>query len=405
MNQKNNLLKKLICICLCLCLIGCSASGSSGKKNTASKKDTAKADEDLSEITDTHSNDGRNVVGISMPSKRLERWNRDGNYLKKNFTEKGYEVIINFADDLIDNQYHDIEDMINEGADVLIITPIDGSALAPVLEKADAANVPVIAYDRLLMNSDAVDYYVSFDNYMVGQLQGEYIEDALDLKHAGKKTYNVEISSGDVFDNNARYFYNGMYDVLSPYIDDGVLNVPSSQMTYYETATSSWSTELARERFVGLLNSYYLDDKIKLDAVACANDSTALGVAQAIESDYKKENPVIITGQDCDNANLRNIIDGKQSMAVYKALSNQTIVALSVGEALLQNKTPDETLIKEAGWNFECEFDTESYDNNVQTVKSYLLAPTTVTKDNYNQVLVEPGYYVIGEDGYPVAAE
>lgn len=404
--KHNKFLKTFICLCLLLCTVACTKS-TKATSTTEKKSDIEPAEDifDTSQFKDTHSDDGRSVVGISMPSKRLERWNRDGNYLKTNFTEKGYEVNISFADDLIDRQFHDIWDMIDAGADVLIITPIDCSSLGPALEKAKACNVPVIAYDRLLMNSDAVDYYVSFDNYMVGQMQGEFIKDNLDLLHPHKDVYNMEICSGDTLDNNARYFYSGMYDVLYPYIRSGTLNIPSSQMTYYETATSSWSTDLAAERYSGLLNSYYMEDDIELDAVACANDSTALGVTTAVEADYNKDNDVVITGQDCDNANLKNIIDGKQSMSIYKALPNQTIVALAVGEALIQGKKPDEDLIKNANWDFECNFNTKTYDNNSKVVKSFLLTPTVVTKDNYYETLVEPGYYTLGEDGYPVAVE
>lgn len=354
-------------------------------------------------IEDTHSDDGRQVVGISMPSHLLERWNRDGKHLKRQFKKAGYEVDLAYADDLIDVQIHDIEAMIADGADLLIVSPIDASSLVHVLEQAQAVNIPVISYDRLIRKTDAVDYYISFDNYMVGALQGEYIEEALDLPHAKEGDYNIEFTSGDSADNNARYFYNGMFDLLEPYIESGILTVPSGQMSYFETAISSWSTDLAEERFSGLLNSYYAGKK-KLDCAACANDSTALGVVRAITNDYHKKNTVVVTGQDADEPNLRNVVDGTQSMTVYKALSNEAVVALALGKAILEGQNPKEDLIVASDWDFDCVYDTESYDNGEGVVPSYLLTPVVITKDNLQEELIDTGYYVIGEDGYPVAA-
>ena len=310
---------------------------------------------------------------------------------------------LKYADDLIDAQIHDIEDMIADGADLLLVSPIDASSLVRVLEQAHEVNIPVIAYDRLIRKTSAVDYYISFDNYMVGALQGGYIEEMLDLPHAKEGAYNIEFTSGDSADNNARYFYNGMFDLLEPYIEAGILQVPSGQMSYFETAISSWSTDLAEERFSGLLNSYYLGGK-RLDCAACANDSTALGVTRAITSDYHKKNTVVVTGQDADQPNLKNIIDGKQSMTVYKALSNEAVVALALGKAIMEGQDPKEDLIEASDWDFDCVYDTESYDNGKIVVPSYLLEPIVITKDNIQTELIDTGYYVIGEDGYPVAA-
>ncbi len=386
----------MVFVCIVMLPTGCSQNASVAKDQAdTGKKDKTKAEE----IIDKHSNDGHDIVGISMPSQSLERWNRDGHFLKQQFENSGYEVILTFADDLIDKQIHQIESMIKKHVDIILISAIDASSLTRVLEQAKAANVAVICYDRLILKSDVVDYYVSFDNYRVGQLQGEYIVDALDLAHAGDKTYHIEITSGDSADNNARYYYKGMFDQIKPYIDQGVLVVPSGQTGYFETAISSWSSELAEVRFSGILNSYYLDGK-SLDCAVCVNDSTAFGVSAAIEKDYHQGNPVIVTGQDGDEANLKNIMEGKQTMTVFKALSNEALVALEVGRALMEGKTPDESLIEAAGWDFHCRCDKESYDNGVKKVTSFLLKPETITKDNMMEKLVDKGYYKVGKDGY-----
>lgn len=141
------------------------------------------------------------LIGVSMPTKSLERWNRDGSHLEELLKEGGYEVSLQFADNKVEQQITQIQNMINEGPEVLVVASIDGSALAPVLEQAKAAGIPVIAYDRLIRDTEAVDYYATFDNYKVGQLQGQYIEEALGLKD-GNGPYNFEPFSGSPDDNN-----------------------------------------------------------------------------------------------------------------------------------------------------------------------------------------------------------
>ena len=267
-----------------------------------------------------------------------------------------------------------------------------------MLAQAKEQNIPVISYDRLIMNTDAISYYVSFDNYTVGKLQGEFVRDQLDLDNAAGP-FNIEFTAGDPADNNAGFFFNGAKDALQKYLDEGKLVVQSGQTEFDQVATQQWDTSKALTRFQNILGSNYADKQ--LDVALCSNDSTALGVTQAIESDYNGSNQVIVTGQDGDEANLQNIVDGKQTMTVYKAVANEAVATLDLGDAILQGKTPDENLIKEAGWSFECAYDTSSYDNGTGIIPSYLLVPTVVTKDNIQSELVDTGYYTMGDDGYP----
>lgn len=288
--------------------------------------------------------------------------------------------------------------MIAEDVDLLVIAAIDGEALNTVMNEAGDAGIPVIAYDRLIMNDNA-SYYVSFDNYTVGTLQGQYVVDTLDLDNAAGP-FNIEFTAGDPADNNATYFFNGAMDVLKPYIESGKLNVVSGQTDFDTVATAAWDSQTAMERAQNILASYYADGT-QVDVWLCSNDSTALGVAQAIESDYAGSNQPIITGQDGDEANLKNLVDGKQSMTVYKAVANEAVVTLDLGKAILNGDTVDESLITNSGWEFECAYDTESYfTSDGNNCPSFLLVPDVVTKDNMVEKLVDTGYYTQDADGY-----
>ncbi|CDB90606.1 monosaccharide ABC transporter substrate-binding protein CUT2 family (TC 3.A.1.2.-) [Clostridium sp. CAG:253] len=352
--------------------------------------------------SDKNSDSGKKKVGISMPTKSLERWNRDGSYLEEQFKKEGYDVEITYSDNDTDQQVNDIQNMISDNVDILVVAAIDGDTLSTVLADAKDQNIPVVSYDRLIMNTDAISYYVSFDNYKVGQLQGQYIIDTLKLD-GSKKKYNMEVTAGDPADNNATFFYNGAMDTLKKYIDDGTVKIVSKQQDFESVATPQWSTDEALNRMQNILSSYYADGKNQLDIALCSNDSTALGVTQAIESDYAGKNTPLITGQDGDVANLKNILDGKQAMTVYKAVANEAVVTLKLVKSVLDGNTPDESLTKE--FDCECSYDTDSYDNGTGKIPSYLLTPEVITKDNYKEKLVDTGYYKEGSDGYLQAIE
>lgn len=354
-------------------------------------------------VVDTHSQDGETTVGISMPDRLLERWNKDGAYLRTQFERNGCKVMLRYANNLIDTQIDDILYMIQEGADLLVIAAVDGSALTDVLEIARSANVKIIAYDRLIMDSDVVDYYVSFDNYKVGVLQAKYIIRILDLDHSDA-TRHIEFVTGDPVDNNARYFYNGAMDTIRPYLDSKKLVSLSGQVNFYETSTAQWSTDIAQQRLQIILNSYY-PEGTQLDAVLCANDSTALGATRALESDYTSKNPVAVTGQDADIANIYNILNGTQGMTVFKALTEESVVTVTLALAILDGQTPSESLITNSDWGFKCTYNTTDYFNGQEIVPSYLLEPIVVTADNIESQLFDTGYYRRNSAGLIYAAK
>lgn len=333
--------------------------------------------------------DNKKTIGIAMPTRSIERFVRDGDFLKSQFEEAGYNVEIRYSNDDMLQQNNDVECLIAEGVDLLLVCAVDGETLSQTLKTADEFDIPVIAYDRLILNTDAVDCYVSFDNYNVGQLQGQYVRDALDLDHADQ-SFNIEFIAGDPADNNALYFFNGAMDVLKPYIDEGRLVIRSGKETFAQCATENWSTETAFQNMQNLLASFY-SGGAALDAVLCSSDSVALGASRAIDSDYTNKVRPIITGQDGDIVSLRSIVDGKQSMTVFKNVNDQAFAAVEVSKAILDGEKIGPDLLPRFS-SFEARFDNSSYNNRNKYVDSFLLIPDVITKENLD-MLTDTGLY------------
>lgn len=320
---------------------------------------------------------GTKRIGVAMPTKDLQRWNQDGKNMKKKLEEVGYEVDLQYASNEPTTQVAQLENLIANGCDLLVVAPIDGNTLGEPLRQAKDAGIPVISYDRLIMYSDAVTYYATFDNYMVGQKQGEYIKEALDLDNT-EGPYNIEFFTGDPADNNCKFFFGGAIDVLEPYLKSGKLVVPSGQTEFEQVATPNWDAEKAQNRMDTIISGNY-SNGTRLDAVLCSNDSTALGVETSLAACYTGEYPVI-TGQDCDVANIKNLAVGKQGMDIFKDTRLLAEQVIKMVDSIMQGH--------EAEVN-----NTESYDNGTGVIPTYLCEPITVTQDNYKELLVESGYY------------
>lgn len=318
-----------------------------------------------------------NKVGVAMPTKDLQRWNQDGSNMQAELEAAGYEVDLQYASNDVATQVSQIENMINGGCSVLVIASIDGESLTTVLEGAKSKNIPVIAYDRLIKNTDAISYYATFDNYKVGQTQGQYIVDALDLDNA-EGPFNMEITGGSPDDNNATFFYNGAIDVLKPYMDAGKIVVPSGQIDFATVGTPAWATETAQARMENILSSNY-SDGTTLHIALCSNDSTALGVENALAANYTGDYPVV-TGQDCDIANVKNMIDGKQSMSVFKNTRTLASQVVKMVGQILKGETVEVN-------------DTTTYDNGTGVIPSYLCEPVFADANNYKELLIDSGYY------------
>lgn len=320
------------------------------------------------------------LIGVAMPTQSLQRWNQDGENLTKFLTEMGLKVDLQYADNEVQQQVSQVENMITKGAKVLVIAPVDGSALSAVLAEAQEAGIKVIAHDRFITETKDVDCVGTFDNTKVGALQGQYIVDTLDLKNAAGP-FNLEIVAGSLDDDNAAYFLSGAMEVLQPYIDNGKLVVQSGQTTREQCATDAWQTDVAQARMDNILTAYYTTQK--LDAVLCSNDSTALGTESALKSAGYGSADLpfpIITGQDCDIANVKAIVSGEQSMSVFKDTRALAQKVAQMAQTFIKGEEPE--------YN-----DTTTYHNGAKVVPAFALDPIIVTKENYKEKLIDSGYY------------
>jgi putative multiple sugar transport system substrate-binding protein len=319
------------------------------------------------------------VVGVAMPTQSSERWINDGSNMKAQLEALGYEVELQYAEDDVQMQVSQIENMIASGVDCLVIASIDSFALTGVEAQAKEAGIPIIAYDRLLMETDAVSYYASFDNEGVGRAIGEYIEQAKDLANA-TESYTIEFFMGSPDDNNAVLLYNGVMKVLQPYLDNGTLVCKSGRTSFDETCILRWSQETAQKNCEDYLAGFYADED--LDICCTAFDGFAYGCRSALEgAGYKLgENWPLITGQDAELMATKNIISGYQTMSIAKDTRTLAEKCVTMVNAVLTGAEPEIN-------------DTTTYNNGVFVVPSYLCTPVAVDANNYQEVLVDTGYY------------
>ncbi|MHA6513628.1 multiple monosaccharide ABC transporter substrate-binding protein [Tessaracoccus sp. Z1128] len=324
-------------------------------------------------------------VGVSMPTQTTERWIADGEAVKSQLEEAGFEVDLQFANDDIPTQSQQIDQMITQGVKVLIIAAIDGTALAPQLENAADQGIKIISYDRLIRDSGNVDFYVSFDNFKVGVAQGQSLIDG--LKARGEGPFNIELFAGSLDDNNAHFFFNGAMSVIQPEIDNGTMTVVSGQTKIEQAATLGWQQETAQKRMEDLLTANYQGDA-KVDGVLSANDGLARGIITALQnngySGTVADSFPIITGQDAEIASTKLIQDGVQYSTIFKDTRLLAEQAVTAAQDLLAGNEPEAN-------------NTKDYDNGVKVVPSYLLDVVTVTQDNLTEALVDTGYWTQAE--------
>ncbi len=375
-------MKKLIALALTaamvLSLAACSTTGAGGASSAPAAS--------TSMASSTATTGSGKTVGIAMPTQSSQRWIQDGGNLKSQLEALGYTVDLQYAEDDVQAQVSQIENMITSGADCLVIASIDSQALVNVLAQAKDNGIPVIAYDRLLMDTDAVSYYATFDNFGVGVEIAKYVEAKMDLAN-GAGPFNIEFFAGSPDDNNAHLFNDGVFSVLQKYLDNGQLVCQSGQTDFEQTAILRWSQETAQKRMEDLLAGYYSQGK-NLDIALSMFDGFSYGIAAALEgAGYKVgEQWPIITGQDAELMACKNILSGKQSQTIYKDTRVLAEKCVGMVQAVMEGTEPEIN-------------DSKTYNNNVKVVPSYLCTPVSVDESNLKELLVDSDYYTAEDLG------
>jgi putative multiple sugar transport system substrate-binding protein len=308
--------------------------------------------------------DQNSSIGVALPQKTSENWVLAEKLFNDGLNGAGFKADVQFANGGVSEQQNQISAMVTKGAKVIIVGAIDGSQLGTQLKQAKDAGATVIAYDRLLLNTDNVDYYVAYDNFKVGVLQGQALLDGLKAKKPSGP-YNIELFAGSPDDANAKVFFNGAMSVLKPKIDDGTLKVVSGQSSFEQAVTQGWKAENAQRRMDTLLSGNYTS--ANLDGVLSPNDTLARAVLTSVKAAGK---PIpVVTGQDSEVESVKSIMAGEQYSTINKDTRKLVEHAITMVKDLQAGKKPEVN-------------DDKSYNNGNKVVPAYLLEPVIVTSAN-----------------------
>jgi putative multiple sugar transport system substrate-binding protein len=329
------------------------------------------------------------LIGIVLPTKQETRWLGDEAKFKKIIEEKGYNAEILFSQNSSAIEKTNVETLISKGAKVIILCPYDATAAAAAVKDAEDAGIPVISYDRLILDTDAVDFYVTFDSMAVGAAQAKYLVD----QAGDTQGNNLYMYSGALTDNNSFLFFEGAWSVLQPKIADGTFVIRNSSkavefadkldLTRDEMADimssvdTEWSMDVSKSLAEAHLTANDASAKGLVYVLGPADDDCARSLSDTFYSDAEIEK-IIIAGADGVEASVQYIIDGKQNMTVYKDPNALVVASMNIADLLLAGK--------------EVPFD-KTYNNNVIDVPSIQADVVTVTAENIVQVFFEGGVY------------
>ena len=310
------------------------------------------------------------TIGVSLPWLGTQNWKDAETEFKSQLADAGFNPIVQAADNKVPQQQQQIESMIEQGAEVIVVGPIDGTQLGSVLEKAAADGILIIGFDRMIENTEAVDGVVQFGSVRTGELQGQALLDGL-AAEKGEPPYNIELFAGGPADPNAQLFFDGAMSVLQPKIDDGTLVVVSGQKDFTQAATQDWDNGKAQSRMDSLLAGNYADKEIQ--GVLSPND----GIARAIITSAEQAGqPVpVVSGLDAENESLAWIAQGKQYSTVAKPSKALVEETLRVIQSVQEDKGLPEP--------------SELADNGVKEVGVYALEPVVVTRENLKEVFAD----------------
>ncbi|WP_433718932.1 substrate-binding domain-containing protein [Actinoplanes sp. CA-051413] len=306
------------------------------------------------------------LIGVALPAKTSENWVLAGDLFTNGLKEAGFQSDVQYAgaSTTVADQQAQITAMVTKGAKVIVIGATDAAQLSTQVAAAHQAGAKVIAYDRLITNTPDLDYYVAFDNFKVGQLQGQALLDGMKAKKA-TGPWTIELFSGSPDDNNAGVFFNGAMDVLKPAIEKGDVVVGSKQTDVKQTAIQGWKAEGAQARMDQLLTSTY--GSKELDGVLSPNDTLGRAIITSIKSAGKKV--PVVTGQDSEVESIKSIMAGEQYMTINKDTRTLVKETINMVKALQAGNAPQVN-------------DQKSYNNGSKVVDTFLLPPVAVTKAN-----------------------
>lgn len=304
-------------------------------------------------------------IGFSMDTLKEERWQRDKDLVEKHAKEIGAELNVQVANGSDSEQIKQAENMLTQGIDVLIVAPHNGEIAASIVEAAHRQGVPVISYDRLIKNSD-VDLYISHQVVKMGEMQAQYL-----LDHVNKKPANFVIIGGSPTDNNALLLHQGQMNVLKPAVDRGDVKIVADEYA------KEWQASAA----LNIVENALTRAHNQVDAVVASNDGTARGAVQALEG-QNLAGKVLVSGQDGDLASLKLIVEGKQTMTIYKRIQPLAYGAVDAAVKLARGEKVETT---------------ETIDNAFKKVPAILLEPVAVDRDNLLSTMVKDGYHTLEE--------
>lgn len=355
-------------------IIGVFLTSCSAKEDTTVTTTSVKTDSDTK------------MIGVVLPTEDKERWVQDEAYFKELMEESDYDVEVVFSQSSSAVEKENVENLINKGADVIVICAQDCAGAA--VETAKEANVPVISYDRLVTDTDTVDYYVTFDSYSIGKAQAEYLVSSFE----GQKSVPLYLYAGDSKDNNTFILFESAWETLQPKIEDGTFVIANSSKANELKNKAELSRE-EQEKIVGQITTYNDPKEARKKAEAhlkaaghdlegdvailASNDNDARAIAKVFETNRDIDS-YVVTGQDAEKTSIQYILDGKQSMTVFKDIRALTKDTLDVAIALIEGRTPETTVV---------------YNNGVIDVPARQLDVVVVTKDNVKKELFDSGYY------------
>lgn len=298
-------------------------------------------------------------IGMAIDDLRLERWQKDRDIFVEKAKEQGASVFVQSANGNEETQISQIENMINRGVDVLVIIPYNGQVLSNVIAEAKREGIKVLAYDRMINDAD-VDFYISFDNEKVGELQAQYLVDKV-------PEGNYFLMGGSPVDNNAKLFRQGQMKILKPFVDEGKIKIVGDQ----------WVDAWLAENALKIMENALTANNNNINAVVASNDATAGGAIQALAA-QGLSGKVAISGQDADLAAIKRIVAGTQTMTVYKPISKLARDAADIAVALGSGKTPPSNA---------------TLNNGMKDIPAFLLAPIPVDKANIDSTVIADGFH------------